>query len=447
LRRRLTGLLDVPVSRNVISGRPTFVTMMQSAHLGKRNDGSLLRTLHRSRFRGILVQAQMGPTPVIVGEISFEQAVQVSLVEHDDMVQAFAPDGTDQPFDVRRLPRRAGRDPDFLQPQSLGAALELQSVNAVAVPEQLLRGRREGEGFPELLGGPTDRGALDDLEVQKAAAMVRQDDESVEDVEGDGGNGEEVDRHHAAEVIAEECLPVLGRGATSPRDHVSGDRSLSNGDTELEQLAVNPGRAPQRIRVAHLPDQGDDLWGDGFPAGWARAAFPSPEEAETCPVPLDDGVRLEDPKRRFPSFPGVGEPDPEGPVQWRQPWSVGTATQDEQLVAKSQVLKDQVPAGFQSRYGEVKPESQPRNHAAEDSRKRLRISVFSHRMRFLPRTRFSSTSPKWDWEPESRERESAQLTSSMTAPTLADELETSTFSKDYEVFATAGEATTPAAPR
>ena len=32
-------------------------------------------------------------------------------------------------------------------------------------------------------------------------------------------------------------------------------------------------------------------------------------------------------------------------------------------MAKSQVLKDQVPAGFQSRYGEVKPESQPMNHA------------------------------------------------------------------------------------
>ena len=77
--------------------------MMQSAQLGKRNDVSLLRTLHRSRFRGILVQAQMGPTPVIIGEISFEQAVQASLVDHDDMVQAFAPDGTDQPFDARYL--------------------------------------------------------------------------------------------------------------------------------------------------------------------------------------------------------------------------------------------------------------------------------------------------------------------------------------------------------
>jgi len=59
---------------------------------------------------------------------------------------------------------------------------------------------------------------------------------------------------------------------------------------------------------------------------------------------------------------------------------------DKQLVAQSQVLKEQVPAGFQSRYGEVKPASQPTNHALEDSRKRLKTPVLSTRMRFLPTT-------------------------------------------------------------
>ena len=137
----------------MISGRQAFVAMMESAHLGKGNDRSLLRSLHRARLGGILVQGQVRSAPVIVGEIGFEQTVQVSLVEHDDVIQTLAPHRTDQPFDVRGLPRRVRGDADFLQAQSLGAALELQSVNAVAVPEQVLRGRREGEGFTELLGG------------------------------------------------------------------------------------------------------------------------------------------------------------------------------------------------------------------------------------------------------------------------------------------------------
>ena len=60
--------------------------MMQAAHLRERDDLALLRTLHWSWFRGIFVQAQVGPTPVVVGEIGFEQAVQMSLIEHDNVV-------------------------------------------------------------------------------------------------------------------------------------------------------------------------------------------------------------------------------------------------------------------------------------------------------------------------------------------------------------------------
>jgi hypothetical protein len=56
------------------------------------------------------------------------------------------------------------------------------------------------------------------------------------------------------------------------------------------------------------------------------------------------------------------------------------------LVAQSQVLKEQVPAGFQPGSSETEHDSQPTNHAAEDSWKRLGNPVFSDWMRFLPRT-------------------------------------------------------------
>jgi hypothetical protein len=152
---------------------------VQAAYLGERDDLALVRTLHWSWFRGIFVQAQVGPTPVVIGEIGFEQAVQVSLIEHDDVVQALAADRAYQPFDVRRLPGRARGDPDFLQAQSLGAALEVQAVNAVTVAQQVLRGRYEGEGFPELLGRPSSRRGRYDIEVQNAAAVMRQDNKDV----------------------------------------------------------------------------------------------------------------------------------------------------------------------------------------------------------------------------------------------------------------------------
>ena len=92
MRRRLDGLLNASVRRIVISGRETIVAMMKSAHFRKHHDLSLLRSPNRARFRGIFVQAQMGPTPMIIGEIGFEQTVQVSLVEHHDVIQTFAAD-------------------------------------------------------------------------------------------------------------------------------------------------------------------------------------------------------------------------------------------------------------------------------------------------------------------------------------------------------------------
>ena len=46
--------------------------------------------LHWSRFRGILLQAQVSSASVIVCEVGVEQVPQMGLVEDDDVVQAFA---------------------------------------------------------------------------------------------------------------------------------------------------------------------------------------------------------------------------------------------------------------------------------------------------------------------------------------------------------------------
>jgi hypothetical protein len=81
------------------SGRQAFVAMVQAAHLRDRDDLALARTLLRSRFRGIFVQARMSPTSKIIGEIGYEQTIQVSLVEHDDVIQTFPAERTNQPLE------------------------------------------------------------------------------------------------------------------------------------------------------------------------------------------------------------------------------------------------------------------------------------------------------------------------------------------------------------
>lgn len=69
--------------------------MRQSADLRKGNDLALLRRLHSPEVGHIFLQSQMRPAPVIIIEIRFENVAQMSLVEHDRVVETFTPDGTD----------------------------------------------------------------------------------------------------------------------------------------------------------------------------------------------------------------------------------------------------------------------------------------------------------------------------------------------------------------
>ena len=106
-------------------------------------------------------------------------------------------------------------------------------------------------------------------------------DEHEQNFEGDRGHGEEVNRNHLTEVIAQECLPGLaGRPRQSPED--SGDSAFGNLDAEHFQLAMNPGCAPQRVGGNHPFDETSNLDGRRGSAAIALVHFrpPSPEPAK-----------------------------------------------------------------------------------------------------------------------------------------------------------------------
>ena len=65
--------------------------MVQSAHFGERDDGTLLRQLRLPGLRSIFPQTQMTSAGVIVSKIAFKNAMQVSAVQYQHMVQALAP--------------------------------------------------------------------------------------------------------------------------------------------------------------------------------------------------------------------------------------------------------------------------------------------------------------------------------------------------------------------
>jgi hypothetical protein len=146
--------------------------------------------------------------------------------------------------------------------------------------------------------------------VDDASPGVCQDDEDEQHLEQRRGHGEEVHGNEAPDVVVEERAPGLRR-RRSTADQILGDRGLGDLEAELLELAVDPGCAPQGVRLGHPADEGSDLRGNRRAAGSVRPALPGPEQLEAGPMPPDDGLGLDDGDGLRPAAPQAGEQDPD----------------------------------------------------------------------------------------------------------------------------------------
>jgi hypothetical protein len=105
---------------------------------------------------------------------------------------------------------------------------------------------------------------------------------------------------------------------TKRRRSVFRDGGLTDVDPEFQQFAMNPRRAPARIRLRHRANQRTDV-GRYRRSPYTASAFPGPPQAEAASVAGDDGFRLDDDERRSPSAQHTREYDPEPTVRLREP--------------------------------------------------------------------------------------------------------------------------------
>jgi len=101
------------------------------------------------------------------------------------------------------------------------------------------------------------------------------------------------------DVIPQEGRQALPIASGSHTSHVPLDGSLADTDAELEELATDALGTPARIARGHLADECCPRRRRS--PQWPRAS--SPEHAAACPVPAQDGRRLDEkrgvaPRRR-----------------------------------------------------------------------------------------------------------------------------------------------------
>ena len=106
------------------SGCAPLVAMVQAADLWEGNNGTCGGWLYRPRLRAILAEREMCAAPVVVVEVRRQHTAQVTLVEDDDVIEAFAADRADDAFDIGVLPWRSRRGDDLLDSHRLDTSAE-----------------------------------------------------------------------------------------------------------------------------------------------------------------------------------------------------------------------------------------------------------------------------------------------------------------------------------
>ena len=159
------------------------------------------------------------------------------------MIQAFAPNRSDQAFNVRVLPRRSGCDgavSNLHRSHPLGKGL---SVCTIIVADQIAWCPVPGKCFDDLPRQPLRRRMPGHRKPQQPSSTVAHDQKGKQTLEINGRHQAEVDRSDGLRMVAQKGPPTL-RWRPTTFGHVLGYRRFGDLEAELEQLTVNAGRTP-----------------------------------------------------------------------------------------------------------------------------------------------------------------------------------------------------------
>ena len=144
----------------------------------------------------------MSSRPVVVRNVHCDNAAEVSLAKHDEMVETVPPDRADQPFDVSVLPWRSWRRRSVADAHGVKAPRDDGTVGCIAITDEVSRGFTPRECLGELLRDPFGGRICGDVGPDEPSPFEVQDDEPVEQLEPDCRYNEEIDGGNIGRMIA-----------------------------------------------------------------------------------------------------------------------------------------------------------------------------------------------------------------------------------------------------
>lgn len=150
-RDRLTGVKEER------SSRASFVMMTQATNSGNLDDDAFLGRLDFSGFWRIVVECEM-TAGIVIGKEHIQNTTQRRYVDHDDVIETFAPYGADQPLNIGRLPRRSGSGENFGDLQVRDLLPKGVAIDPVTVVKNVARSSVPRKCLSYLHGSPLGSG-------------------------------------------------------------------------------------------------------------------------------------------------------------------------------------------------------------------------------------------------------------------------------------------------
>ncbi len=119
---------------------------------------------------------------VVIFEIARERSLQVSSIQHDDVIQTLPSNRSDDSLRVEVLPGTFGRDQHFFDAHVIHPLLEVGPIHFIPVAKKILGGGVIWKGLDDLLCGPFSRWMLGHIEMDDSAPMMGEHDQ-----DGEGG--------------------------------------------------------------------------------------------------------------------------------------------------------------------------------------------------------------------------------------------------------------------
>ena len=228
------------------------VAMVEAAQARQGNQTGIRRWpgLDRASIGRVFVQRVMNAILLVIAHVISDQAAKVFFVQWDDMVEDLTAAAANPSFGGSVLPWCLNARPFWLRSGGLQEGNHIEVEDRIVIQNGVAIGSRFRKGFAQLLHDPIGRWMPRNVEVENPAALVLDDEETVQHSKRRGRHGEEVEGDDGLAVVAKKRQPFLGRitPALDP-PQITRHGPLGEDESELLQLAVSSAR-PSRSSPA-----------------------------------------------------------------------------------------------------------------------------------------------------------------------------------------------------